>query len=285
MEVGINFKNLISYNENMAKSLEDKLYFLDKLNIDSNKSYLFVDFGCADGTLINALYEILSSKGINAYYIGYDISDMMIDLSKTKSQIPYDCGFFTTSWDEVNVKVKYSNNMESVLILSSVIHEVYSYAKPASNDISVFWRRVKNTGFKYICVRDMMCSNDINRTPGEEICKAIKERCFLGSDMNKLKRSFEDRWCEDKNIFYNLKWVIHFLLKYRWSINWNREVNEDYFPIYINEFLEKFNKKYNIIYFKRFRVPFLEKCWKEDFDISIKDYTHIKAMFELSNNS
>ena len=44
------FKNIEEYNERMAKSMEDKLFFVEKL--PSIQNYLFVDFGCADGSMI-----------------------------------------------------------------------------------------------------------------------------------------------------------------------------------------------------------------------------------------
>ena len=33
--------------------------------------------------------------------------------------------------------------------------------------------------------------------------------------------------------------------------------------------------------FDRFRVPFLDKCWKEEFDVELNDNTHIKAIFAI----
>jgi hypothetical protein len=168
--------------------------------------------------------------------------------------------------------------MKSVLILSSVIHEVYSYSKLPS-DITVFWNRVLNTGFKYICVRDMMCSEDIDRND-EKLYRILNEHIEFASTNSMLRKEYEKVWGST----LNAKNLIHFLLKYRWIINWDRELEENYFPIYVNEFLEKFTENYNMNYFERFRVPFLDKCWKEDFDIELNDNTHIKAIFEIKKN-
>lgn len=46
MEIGAKFKNIISYNLEMTKSLEDKLFFVEKF--PKNENYIFVDFGCTD---------------------------------------------------------------------------------------------------------------------------------------------------------------------------------------------------------------------------------------------
>ena len=79
-ELGVPFNNLSLYNASMRKGLEDKLFFLEYLPEDN---YTFVDFGCADGSVISALCAMHpNKKGLNTY-IGYDISFDMISLAKT----------------------------------------------------------------------------------------------------------------------------------------------------------------------------------------------------------
>lgn len=268
MEIGVDFKNLSSYNENMAKGMEDKLWFLKHLNKRDN--YLFVDFGCADGTLINCLsqFPVLYSST----FIGYDISDKMIDLAKTKfAWNPTIDIHFTTNWEDVkNCINDTSEEIKKVLILSSVIHEVYSYG--SDEDVKLFWNRVFETGFDYIFIRDMMVSDDINR----ESSNSDVEKIYYRTKTNQLLEFIHN--FGPINIQKNL---VHFLLKYRWKINWDREVKENYFPISVEDFLSKFTNKYNLNNFERFRVPYLDKCIKEDFEITLDDYTHIKAFFEI----
>ena len=280
MEVGLDFNNIISYNENLAKGLQDKLFFLNRLNLNKNKSYIFVDFGCADGTLINALYEIMEKAEIHCYFIGYDISDTMINFAKANFNHSAMNVFFTTNWNDVVGKLHSYTGMESILILSSVIHEVYSYAKKTT-DIPEFWDKVLNTGFKYICVRDMMPSSDIERKTDHNLFESLQKYCVGGQVLREYHNNFVETWGKT---WESNKQFIHFLLKYRWIINWDREVKEDYFPIFIEEFLEKM-KSYNLNYFERFRVPYLDKCWKEDFNIEIEDFTHIKAIFEIKKRA
>ena len=82
----------------------------------------------------------------------------------------------------------------------------------------------------------------------------------------------------------HMKNLVHFLLKYRWKINWDRELHENYFCTTIDEFLKHMNLYFNINYLERFRVPFLEQCWKEDFGIELDDYTHVKMILEKKKN-
>ena len=273
MEVGKEFVDLASYNKNMAKGMEDKLFFLN--HFDWHKNYVFVDFGCADGTMISTMFDIFKQEKEynNDIFIGYDISETMIEFAKTKFSQSTDNVFFTTNWNDVLSKLNSSKHKKKILILSSVIHEVFSYAKN-NDDIIDFWNKVLNTGFDYIFVRDMMVSSDINRTKPNTYPKLIFNNHF-----EQLK-DFEEKW----GTIDNNENLVHFLLKYRWKINWNRELNENYFPIYIEEFLKQM-KGYNIDYFERFRVPFLENCWKEEFGIQIDDFTHIKAIFSKSKAS
>ena len=271
-EIGKTFANVNYYNKEMQKGMEDKLFFLDRL--PKNDNYVFVDFGCADGTMINALASIFDSeKPSNKTYIGYDISETMIDIAKTNYHGPANADvIFTTDW--ADVEKKFNPYRKTVLILSSVIHEVYSYAND-ENDITTFWNRVLNTGFDYIIIRDMCPSEDIDRKSVSWIETRIRQL----ADRDMLK-DFENEW----GSISNNRNLVHFLLKYRWKVNWNREVHENYFPISTNLLVQKFNDGFNIDYFERFRLPWWEQCWKKDFDIKINDYTHVKAIFTKKKN-
>ena len=82
MEIGNDFINLESYLYNMSKGLEDKLFFMNHL--PTGKNYIFLDFGCADGSLLQALSSCNTSVQ-PPIYIGYDISKQMIDVAKSKA--------------------------------------------------------------------------------------------------------------------------------------------------------------------------------------------------------
>lgn len=265
MEIGKSFINLDSYLENMAKGLEDKLFFMKYL--PRNKNYIFLDFGCADGSLLQVLYHNFGNKHI---YVGYDISEQMIELANTKSftnEI-----LFTSDWKVVVDKIEHSEkHYKVVTILSSVVHEIYSYAKSEYDIKSTFLNIINYSD--YICVRDMMYSKDLDRYADDEIYSRFPK----DSEKDVFLRDFEDRWGSIRN----MKNLVHYLLKYKWKTNWKREVNENYFPVSIEDFLNIFKRDFNLIYFERFRVPYLEQYWKKDFDIELDDYTHLKAIFKL----
>lgn len=104
--------NLKVYNDNMRKSLLDKAYFLSFVDSDT-----FIDFGCADGSLLKHIHEMFPDKKL----IGYDISPEMLQVAEKNLE---GCNVSLYNNFENVISLKLDN---ATLILSSVIHEVYSY--------------------------------------------------------------------------------------------------------------------------------------------------------------
>lgn len=243
------------YTRGMSKSFQDKLFFLDKIKEDIMG---IVDFGCADGTLIE--YMDKNTNGVKL--VGYDIDDNMVNLAKNKSS-----RVFSTNFNEClnNVKVD-----KSLLNLSSVIHEVYSYS--TSTDIDLFWERVFNSGFGYIAIRDLCASESINRPSN------INDYTKL------LQKSNREQLAEYESIWGSIREnrnLVHYLLKYRYVENWAREVRENYFPLSLERLLSKIpTDKYEVVYFENYILPFTANKVKEDFDIDLHDNTHIKLLLK-----
>jgi SAM-dependent methyltransferase len=122
METKLN--NISIYNERMDKSIKDKLWFIDK--VDAN---VYVDFGCANGNLLKHLSYIHQKQGkTDIQYIGYDNNDEMLKIARQNCNRFKNISFTN---DFVNIRNDYDilNDKKVCLILSSVLHEVYSYSK------------------------------------------------------------------------------------------------------------------------------------------------------------
>ena len=258
-QIGKPFKSLDAYNNAMSQAIDDKLFFLNHLPQDD---YLYVDFGCADGSLLNRLESLVTGT-----FIGYDLSEEMLHEAKLKNPNM----FFTNHWNDILEKMD-TTSKKKVLILSSVIHEVYSYAN-SLQDITEFWQKVNYSGFDYVVVRDMIPSKSIDRPSNRWDALDVLFRCD--------PKQLEDFQNHFGSINQN-KNLVHFLLKYRYTINWNREVNENYFPLYKEEFLTKF-PSFKLGYIENFNVPFIVNKVKEDFNITLRDKTHIKAIFYVKS--
>lgn len=250
-------KDFNTYVSGMKKSYIDKLFFMDKVK-DINT---VVDFGCADGAMIREMYKAQPELK----YIGIDNNPAMIDIANIKTDKDCNIDYIT----EFNNSISYSN---AVLNLSSVIHEVYSYCK--YDEIKEFWTNVFWRGFKYISIRDFCVSKTVNRTADmNDYTKLVRssDEYKIGNLVN----DFESIWGslrDNRN-------MIHFLLKYRYKSNWDREVRENYFPITLEQLLSLIpTDKYEIVYFEDYVLPFTKDTVKHDFDIDLHDNTHVKLL-------
>lgn len=248
-----------TYINGMSKSISDKLFFLDKIDTD-----LIVDFGCADGTILSEIQK----RRPNIKLIGYDIDEEMISRAKSKNPKI----LFTSSWDKVISEI--STSKSPTLNLSSVIHEVYSYS--TSRVIKDFWEnKVFGSGFKWITIRDMIPSTEISKKKSQEFENDVKKVKEL-SDPKYLK-SFEDKW---GIIDDNYRTFTHYLLKYRFKENWEREVLENYLPVGLETLKKKIPTNYKITHEDSFILPYLKKTIREDFDIELKSSTHTKMIIQ-----
>ena len=122
------------YLQGMRKGIDDKLFFLHHIKPD-----LIVDFGSADGYILSQIQENFPHIDL----IGYDISPDMIKVSSENHPNIK----FTKSWNEIRPEIpKYKN---PVLLLSSVIHEVYSYSD--QEGIDRFWKVMFQSGVQIHC--------------------------------------------------------------------------------------------------------------------------------------
>lgn len=248
------------YNEGMKKSLLDKIYFMDKVD-----ARVFVDYGCADGTLIHFLSQLFPEY----IYIGYDVDENMLKEARKKFPDNPERFIFTSDWSEVE---KYSKSGVSTVILSSIVHEAYAYG--TRKDVDNLWKRVFSGVFEYIVIRDMIPSASIDKTSDiNDVAKILKK-----SNKSSLY-DFERNW---GSIETN-KNLIHFLLKYRYTDNWEREVKENYFPVMREELISSIPDEYEIEFHEHFVLPYLKRVVKKDFGIDLKDNTHLKLILKKIN--
>ena len=252
--------NLQSYIDGMNYSMKDKLFFTDIIDFD-----VIVDFGCADGTFLEELSKIKP----NVKLIGYDLDDEM--LSKAQSRLGKKA-LFTNNWYDA---VKYTSSFRNPLLnLSSVIHEVYSYSSP--NVISQFWNsQVFGGDFKYITIRDMIPSLEIDK----------QEISHFKDDVRNVRKksdkfyldSFEKEW---GTINDNYRRFVHYLMKYRFTDNWDREVKENYLPVSLETVKSKITNDYKIVYEEDFLLQFLKDQVKKDFNVELTHSTHTKMILK-----
>lgn len=253
MSLNTNIPSWEHYTLEMRKSLIDKLFFLDKVN-----THTLLDFGCADGTLLNAVSCLFP----NYLLLGYDVSRPMIQMAeKLHPHIK-----FGRDWEAL---ISYINPTKTTLILSSIIHEIYAYSNPA--ELKQFWKRVWETGFKTIVLRDMMVSKVVSR-PSDPLAVAKVRQCHPAKQLIEWETQWgplEDNWS-----------LVHFLLTYRYQKNWEWEYKENYLPIPVESFLASIPTTYSPIFFDHFTLPFIRGSIYKHFKIDLNDRTHMKLIVE-----
>jgi len=246
--------DMSKYLEGMSKGLSDKLFFLDKINPD-----LIVDFGSADGFVLNKIQHVRPDCKL----IGYDIDEKMINISRQK----YPNIQFTDNFSEIKKIV--SQYDRPAIFLSSVIHEVYTYS--TGKQVKKFWDDMFNSGFKWVVIRDMMPSKKYEKMNRIDI-KKIREK-----SNTKYLKEFEQYW---GNIGRDYRNLLHWLLKYRYLTNWERELKENYLPVTFETIKTKIPSDWKVIFEEHYVLPFLKSQVKKDFGIYLEEPTHLKMILE-----
>lgn len=254
-------KDLDKYNLRMTKSVLDKMFFLDKIIEDE---ICVIDYGCANGDLLKEIIRFFPDN----FYVGYDISNEMIEEAKENLKNLDNSNYNLT--DDFDLLKHNIDEIESpiVVVLSSILHEIYSYR--SSEEIEEFWNMIFGLG-DYVVIRDMIPSKTMDRMSDindvRKLYRYADRDCLL---------DFESHW----GSIENNKNLIHYLLKYRYRENWDREVRENYFSITKEKLYRLIPSNFEIVYSDFYLLPYIRETVLEDFSIDIKDATHLKLILK-----
>jgi len=244
-------RHINRYNDSMRKPMMDKLFFIDKVDAD-----IFVDFGCADGSMIKMLNDIFP----NHKYLGFDINLTMLKLAKDnnkKSNVK-----FYSDWSELllDLEKKYAG-LKKCLVMSSVLHEI--------DNKTEFFHFINFKSFDYLVIRDMFLSDDNYLTVPQLMG-------VLDKIPQQIRKHYGTKLFETKNI-------IQAMFKSYYKHNLAHELKEDYFSFtksHIHELEMKYHMK------PLFKEFFLLTYWKDtllnDFGFSFgKLTTHTKLIYKI----
>lgn len=209
----IPIKDIDEYNSRMKKAMQEKLWWLDKIENDVR---VVMDYGCADGALLREIYE----KDATWMLFGYDFNKDMVTLAR--KNLPN--GKFSTDFYGLRNTIQ---SEDAVLLASSLFHEIHNY----SSNVNEEYSRISESGFRYIAIRDMFISEKQYKPsdPGS-VAKVIQK---LPSNLVKDFECFMGPIDRNENL-------LQLLLTYPYQTNWDREVCENYFPHTLEQFLKRF---------------------------------------------
>ena len=276
-EVGIANNDI--YLANMAKSFGDKAWFLKYMPEDVT---MIVDFGGGAGEFA----EFCKKKtGNKIKYVVIDNNPTFLSSAKEKDIQCYESLQSLREAEGKNLKT-------ALLVLSSVIHEVYSYKDDFYDDVGVFWSDVKKCDFKCIAIRDMSISEKAFKTAPIDTLIWIYQNVFCSNELTfkghtfaEITSSFEEVWgplCDVELRKVNVKQMFHFLIKYRYQENWEREVKENYLPVsqdklqhWLTQFMD-----YELVHKESSHLAFYDECWTKDFKLNRPDNDGHKKKFQ-----
>lgn len=262
--------NLDTYTTEMAKSVWDKAFFMDK--IPGVKCV--IDFGCADGAMIRFLAPLFP----DIYFIGYDINNELIKRGQNAvpfySNVQFYCKHPHNSLDAFISFTKDKFKPDEICInFSSVLHEVFS-STGGKEDIEYL---IEGLQPKYITIRDMYCDDPVEFFNIERIGTLVGSiAAYEDGDINQRFREFTDKFGTLKN------WrdAAHLMMKLQWKNNgWEEELKENYFSWTLDDIF-KLCPHYSTMFECRYQLPYLTEQWRLHYNWYNPDI-HTHAQFIL----
>ena len=263
--------NMDIYLKRMAATLSDKCWWVESMppEIDT-----VVDYGCAQGDL--GVFLEKNNPG-RFYYIGIDNSPAMLALIE-RNRARYFGESRAAFYESISGIADRCDTSRSVLVLNSVMHEVFSYLTEAEQEALL--ADMFGAGFRYIAIRDMHMPR-LERTPYD-----VREA--LGAIGRSASASMWEDYCaylDGARRQRGERWdsvalrVAEFLLKYKYVDNWDREKKETYYWDWL-EMTERFWKKagYRVAFDLTFHIPFLRNQIRNDFGFDFPVDTHRKVL-------
>lgn len=210
-------KNYEIYTNRMKLGLYDKCWWIDKV---LSKVNTVIDFGCANGDLRDMIEAISPNR---FRYIGIEANDVFYN-ELDRRNIRHVKNIECIPDGEIN----WGN---AVLVMNSVIHEIYNYYGDFEFlDIVSY---CVGKGVRHIAIRDM--NYDINirnldMASAEALLNNLKgvSYRFALRDSSTANEYFKTHGDSFKNL-------IEYFLKYRYTENWERESKEDYFCSWMSD--------------------------------------------------
>lgn len=249
-----------TYNARMASIVDDKLFFLNQIEAD-----VIVDYGCADGTLLSHIHDQRPEIAL----VGYDISD--VELGHAVRKVPH--GSFFQDWDALTTHLEtHYPGKRIALVASSVLHEIYAYGGMEEGE--AFWSRLFNGPFSTFIMRDMaLHARDYG------VIDTKLSDTLLAGPVADLAKEYEACW----GSLDLREHATHFLLKYRYTDNWNHELNENYLPLTVEAIKERLSGTFAPTFQATEALPFLQKMAQIELGVSFPCTTHLKIIAQRIN--
>ncbi len=247
-------ENLAAYNDSLRTSLADKLWF-----VAGSQADLWVDFGCADGSVLRALKD---SHGVR-HVLGYDADPRQVARANAQGVRA------TTSWGIVHDAVEEAlrRHLRAGIHFSSVLDEV--------PDLGALKKQVLEMEPDVIVIRQHATDPFVEFQPCPRMWRDIFELMGTPEELAAFKERYGD--------FPNRKAGIQFILKspYLGTGDYLRELSSDYLTMDTTDYRELFRGEYKLTYSRHDKGNgFIHREAYRKFGLVVPDRTHIKLILE-----
>ena len=230
--------NYEAYYSELDRAMYDKLWWLDKVEdgVDT-----ILDFGCSNGAMYQAIHGIMPGR---FRYVGVDN-----DEQKLRDAIPTPGSVFANSIGEAK---ELFVPEKTVLVLSSVIHELYCYL--GRDEAEKLLKELASLGCRHVVIRDMEFRQDM---PASETIRLELRQC--------LEKKVPERfgmWMKIRDDD-SMKGLFEFMLSYIHTANLERELEESYFGMRTAAVLGIFGG-YEAVFEHHFLIPYLIRLWEKE---------------------
>lgn len=240
------------YLERMAKPIQEKLKVARYIPV---KSQNVLDVGCADGVVTSSLAKIFPQAKV----LGIDLNEGFVSIAKERWQ-----DLLNLEFERVYLRDLLARPMRyDVVVFCSVLHEFFTYGEGISSVVKALAdaHELLRPGGRVI-IRDMILfeyfqSSNLNT-------QSIIDKIYTHASVQHLQ-DFEDQFGKLSSI----NSVNHYLLKYLYVENWEREGRENYVPVTFEQYEEIFKLLgMRLGYLQSYLIPYLKDRWQQDFDLS-----------------
>ena len=260
-------KDSRGYLARMEKSMREKLFFINHIDLDNK---IVIDFGAANVAMVRELLDMEFRN--TTYFCLENNQEFFEECKKLEKEFGADVYVFS-GLSEMEMWLRHNKQYgqetrEVVLICSSVLHECTPAMQKSIVGFSRSW-------CDYMVVRDMFYEN--HSMDEKEMLDYLEKIISLAPRPDLMQQFFYMRGVDERSI-------AEYLLKYSYVANWATEVQEKYLSVdWIRiKYFTTNEVDASVVYEDIYTNKFIASQVYNQFGIEMRWPTHCKLILKMN---